>query len=507
MRFGITSRLFTAILVTNVVMATAFGVAMHISVNRGFRDYVVEREERRLATLAQLLGSAYAEHGNSWDFLRNDDALWRAFVRERPDRGPPERPGTARGAGVPAPPEAPSAPAREGVPLDAGAPPMLPPHPDPGAGPPRVRTTSAASLLLLDATRKRVAGSPAGESESALTEPVVVNGATVGFLSLPQPELAGADTRFLAQLLGTGWIVAGFALLVAAAAAIPLARGLIAPIRRLAQATHRLAVGDYTPMLAVTSADELGQLTQDFNRLAATLKDIEAMRRAFLADVSHELRTPIAVLRAELEALQDGVRSTTPDAIRSLSAEVATLSRLVDDLYDLAVADLGPGSYRHEEVDLAQITRDALGAFAERFAARRLDVDASGITSGPAIVHGDPRRLTQVLNNLLENTVRYTDAGGRVRVGVRVEGRDVALDIMDSAPGVPEQLLPRLFERLFRVETSRSREFGGAGLGLALCESIVRAHGGTIRAKASPLGGVWIALRLPHAGASYPEPS
>lgn len=504
MRFGITPKLFGAILLTNVVMAVAFGVAMQVSLDRGFRDYVHSREERRLQALAQTLATAYAEQGN-WDFLLRDASRWPSLTwRERPERRPPPD-----GAAPPRPPPRQKDAITPGI--DAGRPPdttapesgsMLRPRPAPAsrdgwAPPPPFR--GPPGLALVDAQRRPVAGSVRASGEAILSQPVVVGGATVGWLQLHEPPFASGDSRFLDELLRTGWVVAGIALLLAALAALPLARGLLSPIRRLGQATHRLAAGDYAVSIAPGSRDELGQLVTDFNRLAATLKDAEATRRAFLADVSHELRTPLAVLRGELEALQEGIRSCTPEAVQSLQAEVATLGSLVDDLYDLAVADLGPGAYQKETVDASRLVADAVEAFADRFAARGHSVDASAIGTAPAPVHGDPRRLMQVMNNLLENALRYTDPGGRVRVALHVDADVVAIDVMDSAPGVPPHLLPRLFERLFRVEPSRSREFGGAGLGLALCRAVVQAHGGEIDANPSPLGGVWIRVRLPRA--------
>jgi len=246
--------------------------------------------------------------------------------------------------------------------------------------------------------------------------------------------------------------------------------------------------------------DELGQLVDDFNAMAATLEQAETARRSFLADVSHELRTPLAILRGELEALQDGVRSLTPEALKSLQAEVGALAALVDDLHELADADVGRAQYERRDVDIAGLLRATLYAFRERFAARALDVDTSGVPAERVVVVGDARRLTQLFNNLFENTLRYTDEGGRIEVGLQTPNDDVELDVRDSAPGVAEHLLPRLFERLFRVEASRNRALGGRGLGLALCRSIVEMHGGDIRASASALGGLRIVVRLPRAG-------
>jgi two-component system sensor histidine kinase BaeS len=309
----------------------------------------------------------------------------------------------------------------------------------------------------------------------------------------------GAERRLTEQQVRASWIIGGFAVLLAAIAGYFLARGLIAPLTRLASATHRIAAGDLAARVHVERNDELGQLVTDFNQLAQTLESNEKMRRNFMADISHELRTPLSILRGELEALEDGIRTMTPDRLRSLQAEVATLNKLVDDLYDLSLADVGALTYHKEHVDLVSLVDVALGAFRERFAERRIEVDATSL-AGPAImVDADPRRITQVLNNLFENCARYTDSGGRLRVVVEASAATAHVDVMDSSPGVPEEALPRLFDRLYRVDTSRNRRSGGAGLGLALCRSIVTGHGGEIDAKPSPLGGLWVRVTLPVA--------
>ena len=247
----------------------------------------------------------------------------------------------------------------------------------------------------------------------------------------------------------------------------------------------------------VGSGDELGRLAEDFNRLAVTLERNEQLRRAFMADISHELRTPLAVLRGELEAIEDGVRPMSPESVKSLQGEVATLGKLVDDLYELSLADVGALTYRKTALDLAEPLTQALEGFRERLVERRIALETVLPPAGTLTVLADPDRLRQLFNNLLENTVRYTDPGGRLRVEARCERGRVRIDFQDSAPGVPEELLPRLFERLFRVEGSRSRAGGGAGLGLAICRSIVQAHDGEIDARPSPLGGVWVHVSLP----------
>jgi len=186
--------------------------------------------------------------------------------------------------------------------------------------------------------------------------------------------------------------------------------------------------------------------------------------------------------------------------VRSLQAEVATLNKLVSDLYDLSLADVGALTYRKADLDVAETLRLAAGAFRERLSERGIKL-ALVLPEAPLMAFVDERRLVQLFNNLLENTCRYTDAGGMLRVSARLDGARVCIDFSDTAPGVSDEQRAHLFERFYRTDASRNRQSGGAGLGLAICQRIVEAHDGRIEAKASPLGGLWIAIELPQGAA------
>jgi len=286
-------------------------------------------------------------------------------------------------------------------------------------------------------------------------------------------------------------------MLLAAVIALWVARILLKPIKRVALATHAVAAGDYSQRVAPASGDdEVGQLARDFNRMADTLERNEKIRRDFMADVSHELRTPLAILHGELEAMEDGVRSLGPAGLKSLQAEVATMTRLVNDLHDVSLAHVDALSFRKFELDLVPLAQTALDSFRPRCAERRLTISID--TPGePLFALADEARLRQLFGNLLENALRYTDAGGSLCLALRRDEGLAQIDVMDSAPGVPEADLPRLFERFYRQDRSRNRATGGSGLGLAICRAIVQAHHGRIEARPSPLGGVWISIQLP----------
>jgi two-component system, OmpR family, sensor histidine kinase BaeS len=545
MNTGITAKLFVAVLATNLLTAIAVGVAVRSSFSAGFRNYVEEREARRIDNLDRALVRAFSENG-SWEFLRGDASLWALLNRPDADfdntRGMPEPPPEGWMAGEPPPSldgrntQPPLDNRRNSPPLfegrgnattlpaqgghrDAQAKDDAAPARDLSQGSPGTETMidrpmHSAGLprfdgrrrpgepppgLLLDRERKVVAGRL--DPGAPFTErPVVVAGKTVGFLraSGGPASFDTLDVRFRDEQLRAVWLIGVAAMLIATCVAVVLAKRFLAPIKRLGAATHRLASGDYATRVAPASGDELGRLLDDFNQLAQTLESNERLRRNFMADVSHELRTPLAVLRGELEALQDGLRRPGSDTIASLQAEVATLSKLVDDLYELALADVGALAYRFVRTDIAALLDTAVATFEHRFSARNLGIEYSAARA-PVVLDADPQRLTQLFNNLLENCVRHTDPGGHVSIALARDGDAARIDIQDSAPAVPEAAMERIFDRLFRVDASRNRERGGAGLGLAICRNIVEAHRGDIRASPSALGGLWIHIRLPLA--------
>jgi two-component system, OmpR family, sensor histidine kinase BaeS len=465
MKLNLAARLFAAVLGAAVVVAVAMGVGAHLNLNRDFLGYLNEQAVNRLELAVPSVTAGYRQQG-SWDFLRQRPDLWYRLLRPAPDDA--------------------------SVPLTER----------PKAAPTEAELTGASRrFTLLDAERQRIVGF-ASPAEDAVERGIVVDGLTVGWLVLTPFESvsSGAEQRFADAQARTGWVVGGGAVLLAAAVAFWASRRLLRPVQQVAEATHRLAAGDYTTRVPERAVDdEIGRLARDFNQLALTLQRNEAMRREFMADVSHELRTPLGALNGELEALEDGVRPLDAQALRSLKAEVLTLHTLVDDLYELSLADVGALSYRKSELDLREIIDDTAGAFGERLRTSGLALQLE-LPPEPLPAFGDARRLRQLFANLFENSCRYTERGGTLRLQAQREGRQMLIDLHDSAPGVRAEHLPRLFERFFRAEASRNRKSGGAGLGLSICERIVQAHEGRIEARPSPLGGLWLRVELPASG-------
>lgn len=485
-RPGITGKLFLAILATCIVLLISMHWAVRISFERGFIDYIKRGNEQRLTMLGDALSEQYALHGN-WKFLRNNDRfifqLLKSFDRDNDDRFPGGRKTNAGGT--------PDGRLDIGPPDTDGPPPDGPPPDGPrGPGPDMPPHGWRTLFWVVDQKGRVLVGPRERVPEDGSRRNIVVNGVSVGaVIASPVERLTrNTDINFDRQQKRTSWLIVALSTILAALATFPLARGLLAPVKRLVEGTHRLAAGDFTTRVAVSSSDELGRLAQDFNQLASTLERNQQMRRDLMADISHELRTPLAVLRGELEAIQDGVRKFTPDSVTSLQAEVATLTKLVDDLHQLSMSDEGALAYQKTSVDIITLLEVAAGAFRERFASRGLTIAVS--LPENATVFGDGDRLMQLFNNLLENSLRYTDSGGRLLISASQTGRRIILDFADSGPGVSDQQLERLCERFYRAEGSRNRASGGSGLGLAICVNIVAAHGGTLRADHSPLAGL-----------------
>jgi two-component system sensor histidine kinase BaeS len=461
MKLSIAHKLFAFAFAIALSAVAAMVAATRVGMESGFSAYVSAEELRRLDVPTSALLSVYAYDG-SWERVRQAGDL-RPFM---PRQGPPP-------------------------PAGGGGPGRGPP-----GGPPADRDPAnvMGRAALLDAEGVLVAGNPA--APSGLRRELVFNDVTVGYLALvPQDGLTdAADIAFFESQMRMLYAIGAAALALSALAGWLMARHFRAPIRALAEAAGRMAGGDYAVRIDTARGDELGELAGDFNRLGDALERHESSRRRFVADASHELRTPLAVLRAGVEALQDGVHEPSPKVLGGLHDNVMRLNRLVDELYELARADLGQATYSPERTDPREILDDALDRFAPRFAERKLDVVRDLARAQRASVLADPDRLRQVFDNLLENTLRYTDEGGRVRAGAKLAGGLLILTLEDSSPGVPDGQMERIFERFHRVDASRSRKAGGSGLGLSIAKSIIEAHEGSIAASPSELGGLKLTM-------------
>lgn len=477
MNLGVTHKLFLVILTAAGLAVVSSALIMHWSLNRGFLKYLNAMEKSGMSRLAAKLEESYGTDQN-WRLLRNDPVRWRQLIAgalPEADSHPGDRLQTGPQAGQVA--------AGNDKPL-----------------PPRLMRHFDQRLFLLDADRTVLISHVEVPADNTAS-PLRYQGKVVGYLGLlPRTSISDApQQRFLKEQKLAFALVAGVVVLLAAILSLILTRRMTKPLSLLAKATHQLAAGTFTVRVPVTSRDELGQLARDFNSLALALEKSELTRRQWVADISHELRTPLAILRGEVEALQDGIRQPGQDTFHSLHGEVQRLSRLVDDLYQVSLSDVGALTYRKTELDLCNVLQEAVALYRPAFLSKGILLDLNLPRQDSVDVFGDPERLHQLFANLLDNALKYTDSGGRVQIMLQQHDHVVTIDFQDSAPGVPQAELGKLFERLYRVESSRNRSTGGAGLGLTICRNVAEAHGGNISAQTSPLGGVWIRVELPEA--------
>ncbi|MFC4250923.1 ATP-binding protein [Sinimarinibacterium flocculans] len=375
---------------------------------------------------------------------------------------------------------------------------LLPPPP---ADAERRRRRLRAPLTVLDADLRPVAGVPLPPGE-ALRVPIVDDGVTLGYVARPPlPEwIAPDEVGFWRRQTEALMRAAAIGLPLAALFAALIAAMVLRPLRRLSVGTAALARREFSLRLDADRGDEFDRLAADFNALAAALERYDRNQRQWLADVAHELRTPLAVLRGELEAVLDGVRPAGPAQLQSMQQEVQRLGGLIDDLHLLSLAESGGLPLARERCDINALVLGAVARFDAPLRQAGFALEAQ-LAEGELMASVDAQRIEQVLANLLGNVLRHAQPSAPVRISTAAADGRVEVRVCDGGPGVPADALPRLFDRLYRVESARSRDGGGTGLGLAICRSIVEAHGGRIEARASAGGGLCIGVELPAAGA------
>ncbi|MES2016398.1 MAG: ATP-binding protein [Pseudomonadota bacterium] len=512
MKFSIGHRLFASVLLAILAVAVTAIALMRQNVMSSFGDYAVNIELDRLEQLSTTLAARYHASQN-WDFIPADADTRSQWIANELASLQRQR----LSAVAPVPPVQPVAPAAPAAPMtELGMAPIpVPPVPPAPMPPPAVPPEPAAPqddtsvdelglqdrVTLQDAAGRYLAGRViSGEANARRT--IELRGKTVGYLVVakaarPSDAMSGA---FIKQMKDSLLIIIAVSIVLSALAAVLLAAHFRKPILRLADGARALADGRYDTRLTDTRSDELGELAHSFNQLAQKLDQVEASRKQWVADTSHELRTPLSVLRAQLEAVQDGVRPANAEGTAAMLRQVLSLNKLIDQLYALARADVGDLDYQRQRIDLWQLAREQAGAFGDKFAAAGLAIEI-GAAPADCMVLADAERVRQLFSNLFENCIRYCGQGARVMLHARGIGAGLDIILDDSGAGVPDDALAHLADRFYRVEGSRSREHGGAGLGLALCQRIVSAHGGRLQFARSPQGGLRVQMCFPLASA------
>lgn len=331
--------------------------------------------------------------------------------------------------------------------------------------------------------------------------PIISQNKTVAYIGYNPPAVLSSvrDALFVEQIQGSFITILVIVNIITGLVAIPLSLRLVRPVRRLRDITRRLIAGNYESQAIESRGDELGQLGRDLGILANTLRDNQQSHQRWIADISHELRTPMTIINGEIEAMLDGIRQLNHENLSALRQESQHIQALIDDLREISLADAGALSYEMQRCDLMPILQSTIHSLTPQIVEKPLTLHRH-VSKKPAWVMADEKRIRQLLVNVLSNSIRYTDKNGQIEVRYQYqEPKQHKILIEDSAPSVAEQELKRLFERFYRVESSRNRQSGGSGLGLSICEQIVDAHNGRIRAYVSPLGGLGIEIILNEA--------
>jgi signal transduction histidine kinase len=329
---------------------------------------------------------------------------------------------------------------------------------------------------------------------------IVVDGQQVGTLIVYSGlgELTPSQKDFLRQVNTLMLIAGGVAVLGVLVVGSLQARRIVKPVRALAAAAHRVADGDLSQRIPVTSDDELGEMAAAFNTMAAELERQHELRHRAMADVAHELRTPLSVLQVQLESIEDNLIEPSPEVIAGLRNDLVHLSRLVEDLRVLTLADAGELHVEAEPVEMGGLVCDVVERMQAAAQTKGVVLDTS-LPNVDLMVVGDAQRLTQVLLNLLSNALQHTPSDGQVIVSARrVEGK-VCVTIQDTGEGIAPDDLPHVFERFYRADRARSRDTGGSGLGLSIAKSLVEAQGGTITVESQVGQGSVFTVSLPQA--------
>lgn len=481
-------QLFLTLLLSSALLVGVLFAFNSWSFSRGFSSYV---SQRKLAPLIEELAAGF-DSSKNWDWLQSEGmvgekrrlpgpdipVVWLQLIEKHVLAGQKDDEGKSRKKS----PE--------------------------GRGYQHRLARTALSIMLANETKQPLIGRIPKRDLGWL--PIETDSGVVGFVGYRRSsEFQGLLNKAFENQQKRSFAIAAIALaLISAAVSFPLASRFVRPISNINNAVGKIRDGDYQVRIEGQRKDELGQLTENINVMAQSLESNQEARQRWIAEISHELRTPLTVLRGELDAMEDGIRPMNGETVNTLQEQTLRLSRLVDDLHVLSMSDLGALDYRFTNESFVAITEGFLAESAATVQKANLTLSTDIADNLPA-VRVDKQRIEQLLSNLMQNTLSYTNSEGALKVSLRLAESDAAtisehgaaksvqLVWADSSPGVTDEQLQRLFDPLYRVESSRSRNTGGAGLGLSIVKKIVEAHEGSITGSHAGAGGLQLTINLP----------
>lgn len=363
---------------------------------------------------------------------------------------------------------------------------------------PNLSLTPELRSLLSEGRELRVRQVPSTNPDNPnpifLVAPLDDSAATPVQIQPPsRPRRPSLEARIQQNLLIASLVATALGVLVA----LVFARRIARPIEAISDTASRLAQGNFAARIATPGGeDEVARLARNFNRMAEALEKLETERRAMIADIAHELRTPLTVMQGRLEAIQDGVMPLEMGEIDRLHNQTGLLSRLVEDLRTLSLADAGRLTLELRKCDLGPLVRNVSAAFQASLDAKKIRLELR-LPTQPIQIQADADRMAQIVSNLMANALGHTPAGGTIGLEVLVADKTATMQISDSGSGIPEEALSKVFDRFYRTEASRSGATGGSGLGLSIVKALVELHRGTVTARNRPEGGAVFEVKLP----------
>jgi two-component system, OmpR family, sensor histidine kinase BaeS len=471
-----------------ITVLTMGGVTA-LQLRSGFSSYLQQRDLERLDRFVEVVGQTVEREGGI-DALRDRRITMRQLIRELGQRESMlNSDQNTGGFDTLRPPPQKS----EGSMLSPeGEKTKPPPPPAPESFPARV------GLFELDG--RPLFPRPLPESNEATVERVVnVFGKPALLVRFaPINKLpAGEEASFLNSQYRNIATLAALLCAIALAVAYFLGRKWAKSLGLVKNAVRQIAQGDFSKRLPIGPKNEIGDVMNDINLMASSLSKMDNDRKRWVADISHELRTPLAILRGEVEAMLEHIRPYDAANLNSLREEIIHLNSIIDDLHLLSMADIKALPCHFAEEDATEILQSALARLKPRLVEAGIEISPNFLPDAKLPVYWDSTRIQQVLINLLENSLKYTNSPGKISVSMHKDKETVYIEIADSAPGVPAVDIPKLFTPLYQANSARSRSSGGSGLGMAICESIVKSHHGRITATNSSLGGLSIRIALP----------
>ena len=482
-------KLFFITLLASLVLVLLMLLLAQWGFDRGLLKHANQRQLSQYESLLPSLESIYQRNG-SWRALALQPQLWHklkqqaglAFTSHNPHINPPVSNDAPWGV--------------RRYSTDRASPPQLS---EPRFSEPQMPRLHAPPLALLDKDKNRIIGHE-GRPEHRLYLAIMVQGGVAGYLSYTAREqiFDEYDLQLAQELTANLWWIAALMVLVCAALALPFAHSLLKPVQPIVNTLHELANGNLHARAHVSHQDEIAQVAQNVNQLAQSLHDRSEQRKTWLANICHELRTPIAAMRGELETMLDGIRPIQQDDIISAHQKTLQLQRLVEDLYQLTSSDIGALSFHKQDIDALDCLSNIITQIKPSILQAGLTFDFinSLPTAASGFIYADPLRLSQLLHNLIQNSIKYTQTPGKIVVRIFQQNEQLCIDIEDSSPNVTDDELTNIFELLYRGDASSNRQTRGAGLGLAICKSIAQSHQADLLASHSSLGGLKISLRL-----------